>query len=241
GIRRVIHDLPPSKIGEVAYTAFGDPSVIPLWFGEGDLPTPDFICEEAAAALRRGETFYTWKRGIPPLREAIAEYLSRLHGAAIAPERVIVTSSGMSAIMLTVQTLVDPGDNVVIVSPIWPNIVASVEALGGEARMVSLEPTSEGAWRLDLDRVLSACDDRTRAIFVNSPSNPTGWTMSLAEGEAILDLARRRGIWIIADDVYERIVYESEVAPSFLGIAEPEDRKSTRLNSSHVKISYAVF
>lgn len=224
GIRRIIHDLPPSKIGEVAYTAFGDPSVIPLWFGEGDLPTPDFICEEAAAALRRGETFYTWKRGIPPLREAIAEYLSRLHGAAIAPERVIVTSSGMSAIMLTVQTLVDPGDNVVIVSPIWPNIVASVEALGGEARMVSLEPTSEGAWRLDLDRVLSACDDRTRAIFVNSPSNPTGWTMSLAEGEAILDLARRRGIWIIADDVYERIVYESEVAPSFLGIAEPEDR-----------------
>lgn len=112
---------------------------------------------------------------------------------AIAPERVIVTSSGMSAIMLTVQTLVGPGDNVVIVSPIWPNIVASVEALGGEARMVSLQPTSEGAWRLDLDRVLSACDERTRAIFVNSPSNPTGWTMSLAEGEAILDFARRRG------------------------------------------------
>jgi aspartate/methionine/tyrosine aminotransferase len=224
GIRRVIHDLPPSKIGEVAYTAFGDDSVIPLWFGEGDLVTPSFICEAATASLARGETFYTWKRGIPPLREAIATYLSRLHGTAIGSDRVFVTSSGMNAIMLAVQTLVDPGDNFVIVGPVWPNIVTSVEALGGEARMVSLQPTPEGAWRLDLDRALAACDGRTRALFVNSPSNPTGWMMSRAEGEAILDFARRRGIWIIADDVYERIVYDESVAPSFLSIAAPEDR-----------------
>jgi aspartate/methionine/tyrosine aminotransferase len=224
GIRRVIHDLPPSKIGEVAYTAFGDASVIPLWFGEGDLATPAFICDAAAAALNRGETFYTWKRGIPPLREAIAAYLSRLHGVTIAPDRVIVTSSGMSAIMLTVQTLVDPGDNFVIVGPIWPNIVTSVAALGGEPRMVSLQPTQDGAWRLDLERVFAACDERTRALFVNSPSNPTGWTMSLEEGRAILDFGRERGIWIVADDVYERIVYEEKVAPSFLSIAAPEDR-----------------
>lgn len=224
GIRRVIHDLPPSKIGEVAYTAFGDKSVIPLWFGEGDLPTPAFICEEAAAALRRGETFYTWKRGIPPLRETIAAYLSGLHGVTIGPDRVMVTSSGMSAIMLTVQTLVGPGDNVVIVGPVWPNIVTSVEALGGEPRMVSLQPTPDGAWRLDLDRVFAACDERTRALFVNSPSNPTGWVMSRAEGEAILHFTRARGIWVIADDVYERIVYDETVAPSFLSIAAPGDR-----------------
>lgn len=224
GIRRAIHDLPPSKIGEVAYTAFGDKSVIPLWFGEGDLVTPSFICEAATASLGRGETFYTWKRGIPPLRETIAAYLSRLHGAAIGSDRVFVTSSGMNALMLTVQTLAGPGDNFVIVDPVWPNIVASVEALGGEARMVSLQPTPDGAWRLDLDRVLAACDERTRALFVNSPSNPTGWTMSRAEGEAILDFARARGIWIIADDVYERIVYDEGVAPSFLSIAAPEDR-----------------
>jgi aspartate/methionine/tyrosine aminotransferase len=224
GIRRVIHELPPSKIGEVAYTAFGDKSVIPLWFGEGDLVTPSFICDEATAALGRGETFYTWKRGIPPLREAIAAYVSRLHGAAIGPDRIMVTSSGMSAIMLTVQTLVDPGDNVVILGPVWPNIVTSVEALGGEPRLVSLQPTADGAWRLDLERLFAACDARTRALFVNSPSNPTGWVMSGAEGEAILDFARSRGIWIIADDVYERIVYDESVAPSFLSIAAPEDR-----------------
>jgi aspartate aminotransferase len=224
GIRRAIHDLPPSKIGEVAYTAFGDTSVIPLWFGEGDLATPSFICEEAAAALSRGETFYTWKRGIPPLRETIAAYLSRLHSVTIGSDRIMVTSSGMSAIMLTVQTLVEPGDNVVIVGPVWPNIVTSVEALGGEARMVALQPTPDGAWRLDLDRVFAACDARTRALFVNSPSNPTGWMMSRAEGEAILEFTRARGIWVVADDVYERIVYDGTVAPSFLSIAAPEDR-----------------
>jgi aspartate/methionine/tyrosine aminotransferase len=224
GIRRIIHDLPGSKIGEVAATAFGDKSVIPLWFGEGDLPTPAFICDAATEALRRGETFYTWKRGLPPLREAIAAYVSRLHGATVAPERIMVTSSGMNAIMLTVQTLVGPGDNFVIVSPIWPNIVAAVETMGGEARQVALLPTPEGGWRLDLERLFDACDARTRAIFVNSPSNPTGWIMSAAEGEAILAFARQRGLWIVADDVYERIVYDDAAAPSFLAFADPEDR-----------------
>jgi aspartate aminotransferase len=224
GIRQAIRDLPGSKIAEVAYTAFGDQSVIPLWFGEGDLPTPAFICDEAVAALRRGETFYTWKRGIPPLRETISVYLSELHGVTIPPDRVIVTSSGMSAIMLTVQTLIGPGDNMVIVSPVWPNIVTAVEALGGAARQVPLVATADGAWRLDLDRLFAACDETTRAIFVNSPSNPTGWVISRAECVAILDFARARGIWVISDDVYERIVYDGHAAPSFLSIAAPEDR-----------------
>jgi aspartate aminotransferase len=223
GIRRAIHDLPGSKIGEVASTAFGDPSVIPLWFGEGDLPTPAFISEAATEALRRGETFYTWKRGLPKLREAIASYLSRLHGATVAPDRVMATSSGMSAIMLTVQILVEPGDNVVIVSPVWPNIVTAVATMGGAPREVPLAPTADGAWRLDLDRLFAACDGATRAIFVNSPSNPTGWTIRREEAVAILDFARARGIWIIADEVYERIVYDAP-AVSFLALAEPQDR-----------------
>lgn len=224
GIRPAIEALPASKIGEVAAVGFGDPAIVPLWFGEGDLPTPSFIGDAAVAALRDGQTFYTHKRGIPALRQAIAEYLTRLHEKPVGAERVAVTSAGMSAIMLACQILVEPGDNVVIVSPVWPNINASVEALGGEARVVPLTPTPEGGWRLDIERVTRACDARTRAIFVNSPSNPTGWMWNREEAEALLAFTRRRGIWLMSDEVYERIVYDRPVALSLLDIAEPTDR-----------------
>jgi aspartate aminotransferase len=224
GIRPAIEALPASKIGEVAMVGFGDPAVVPLWFGEGDLPTPAFIADAAVAALRDGQTFYTHKRGIPKLRQAIAEYLTRLHAKPVGAERVIVTSAGMSAIMLACQILVEPGDNVVIVSPVWPNINASVEALGGEARAVPLMPTPAGGWRLDVERVIAACDEHTRAIFVNSPSNPTGWMWSRAEAEALLAVSRQRGLWLMSDEVYERIVYDRPVALSLLDIADPEDR-----------------
>jgi aspartate aminotransferase len=224
GIRPAIAALPASKIGEVAAVGFGDPAIVPLWFGEGDLPTPSFIGDAAIAALRDGQTFYTHKRGIPALRQAIADYLTRLHEKPVGAERVVVTSAGMSAIMLACQILVEPGDNIVIVSPVWPNINASVEALGGEARAVPLTATPEGGWRLDIERVTGACDERTRAIFVNSPSNPTGWMWSREEAEALLAFARQRGIWLMSDEVYERIVYDRPVALSLLDIADPADR-----------------
>jgi aspartate aminotransferase len=224
GIRPAIAALPASKIGEVAAVGFGDPAIVPLWFGEGDLPTPSFIGDAAIAALRDGQTFYTHKRGIPALRQAIADYLTRLHEKPVGAERVVVTSAGMSAIMLACQILVEPGDNIVIVSPVWPNINASVEALGGEARAVPLTATPEGGWRLDIERVTGACDERTRAIFVNSPSNPTGWMWSRQEAEALLAFARQRGIWLMSDEVYERIVYDRPVALSLLDIADPADR-----------------
>src|SRR5689334_14654111 len=223
-IRQIVADLPVSKIGEVSWPALGDPSVVPLWYGESDLPTPAFICDAASEAMRRGETFYTHKRGIPPLREVIADYLTGLHDRPVGVERVAVTSSGMSAIMLVCQCIIDPGDNVVIVSPVWPNVNSAVEVMGGEARTVSLTPTHEGGWRLDLDRLAAACDARTRAIFVNSPSNPTGWMLSRGETERLLAIARQRGLWLIADEVYSRLVYEGRAAPSFLDIADPDDR-----------------
>jgi aspartate/methionine/tyrosine aminotransferase len=223
-IRQIVADLPVSKIGEVSWPALGDPSVVPLWYGESDLPTPAFICDAASEAMRRGETFYTHKRGIPPLREVIAAYLTGLHDRPVGVERIAVTSSGMSAIMLVCQCVIDPGDNVVIVSPVWPNVNSAVEVMGGEARTVSLTPTQEGGWRLDLDRLAAACDARTRAIFVNSPSNPTGWMLSRGETERLLAIARQRGLWLIADEVYSRLVYEGRAAPSFLDIADPDDR-----------------
>jgi aspartate aminotransferase len=225
GLRAIVDSMPFSKIGQVAMAGLGDPDVVPLWFGESDVPTPRFICEAAAAALAAGHTFYTFKRGIPELRQAIAAYLTRIYAKPVDWQRVIVTSSGMSGIMFLSQALVEPGDNIVILSPVWPNINDAVTVLGGEARAVALDATDAGGWRLDLDRLMAACDPRTRAVFVNSPGNPTGWMMHPAEQQALLDFARKRGFWLIADEVYGRIVYNgATAAPSLLDLAEPEDR-----------------
>jgi aspartate aminotransferase len=223
-VRAAIGRLRASRIAEISALGMGDPDVIPLWYGESDLPTPAFIGAAATAALAAGHTFYTYKAGLPELRATIAEYLSGLHARPIAAARVLVTSAAMNGLMLVAETLIDAGDNLVIAAPIWPNIAASVSIMGGEPRLVSLDPQPGGGWRLDLDRLLAACDARTRGIFVNSPANPTGWVISAEEIAALLAFSRQRGLWLIADEVYSRIVYGNRAAPSFLDQAEAEDR-----------------
>jgi len=223
-VRAAIDALPTSRIAEISALGMGDPEVVALWYGEGDLPTPAFIAEAAHEAMRRGETFYTYKAGLPELRQAIADHLTGLYERPVAASRIAVTSAGINALMLVAQTLIDPGDNLVIVAPIWPNIAAVVSIMGGEPRLVSLDPMSGGGWRLDLDRLIAACDGRTKGIFVNSPANPTGWMASAEKIAALTDFARRRGLWIVADEVYNRIVYGNQVAPSFLKPGEPDDR-----------------
>src|SRR5205085_3925243 len=223
-VRDAIRDLRASRIGEISALGMGDPEVIPLWYGESDLPTPGFIGAAASDALRAGHTFYTYKAGLPELRASLADYLTGLYGRPIGAERVAVSSSGMTALMLVSQALIDAGDNLVIVAPVWPNIAAAVSIMGGEPRLVSLDPVPGGGWRLDPERLFAACDERTRGIFVNSPSNPTGWIISAEEIAALLAFARGRGLWLIADEVYSRIVYGNRAAPSFLDQSEPEDR-----------------
>jgi aspartate/methionine/tyrosine aminotransferase len=218
-----IGTLPESPITDVAMSVFGDPDVVPLWFGEGDLVTPDFVREAAAEGLRRGETFYTWQRGIPELRQAIRGYTEGLYGIKCPVDRISVTGSGMQAILLTCQLLLDPGDNVVIVSPIWPNITSAVKLVRAEPKYVALDRKPDGGWQLDMQRLFDAVDARTRAIFVNSPGNPTGWVMSSDEQRALLDFARKRGVWIMADEVYARLIYTRNVAPSFLEHASADD------------------
>lgn len=225
GVRPAVAALPFSKIGQVAMAGLGDPDVIPLWFGESDLATPNFIRAAATASLEAGHTFYTFKRGIPELREALSGYITGLYAKPVAVDRVIVTSSGMSGIMLVAQALIEAGDNAVIVAPVWPNIADAVTVMGGEARQVAMTPTAAGGWHLDLERLMAACDARTRFVFVNSPGNPTGWTMSRAEQAALLAFTRRRGLWFVSDEVYHRLVYDgADAAPSLLDLAEPEDR-----------------
>jgi len=220
--------MPDTPIVEVSMSVFGDPDVVPLWFGESDLVTPDFVREAASQALQAGETFYTWQRGIPELRAALSAYTERLYRIECPDSRITVTTGGMQAILLTCQLLLDPGDNIVIVSPIWPNITSATKLVGGVPKYVALDRTATGGWKLDLQKVFDAVDDRTRAIFVNSPGNPTGWTMTQDEQAALLAFARKRGAWIMADEVYARLIYSRradgrQVAPSFLELAGPDD------------------
>jgi aspartate/methionine/tyrosine aminotransferase len=222
-LSRPIAELRDTHITEVAMSVFGDPEVIPLWFGEGDLVTPDFVREAAASGLQAGETFYTWQRGIPELRAALSAYTERLYGIDCPVDRISVTTGGMQAILLSCQLLLDPGDNIVIVSPIWPNITSATRLVRGEPKYVALDRKPDGAWKLDLQKVFDAVDAGTRAIFVNSPGNPTGWTMSADEQRALLEFARKHGIWIMADEVYARLIYTRPVAPSFLELAGPDD------------------
>ncbi|HJV63433.1 MAG TPA: pyridoxal phosphate-dependent aminotransferase [Albitalea sp.] len=223
-MRSVISQLPGSKIREVANAGMGRADVLAFWFGESDEPTPQFVRDAAIESLGRGETFYAHNLGLPELREAIARYTSGLH-PPLGGERIAVTSSGVSALMLAMQALAGAGDEVVAVVPVWPNLTAQPAILGARVQRVPLHPR-DGAWGLDLDALRTAVTDRTAVLLVNAPNNPTGWTLSREEQEAILAHCRRTGTWIVADEVYERLYFApgAQAAPSFLDIAAPNDR-----------------
>jgi aspartate/methionine/tyrosine aminotransferase len=224
--RSTVRSLVASQIREVANAGIGDPDILPFWFGEPDEVTPGYIRDTAIAALAAGETFYTLNFGIPELRGALATYISRLHHP-IGAGRIAVTASGMSALMLATEALVNPGHRVVCVTPLWPNLTEIPKILGANVTRVALR-FDRGGWTLDVDRLLDALRPDTCAVVINSPNNPTGWTLSAGEQRTILEHCRKHGIWIIADDVYERLYYaggeSSACAPSFLDIADADDR-----------------
>jgi aspartate/methionine/tyrosine aminotransferase len=225
-MRAAIEALPGSLIREVANAGLGRPDVLAFWFGESDEVTPEPIRQAAAESLARGETFYSHNLGLPELREGIAAYASALHGPLAAQpvaERIAVTSSGVTALMLAMQMLVGAGDEVVAVVPVWPNLTAQPLILGARVTRVALKPQA-GAWQLDLDELLARVTPQTKVLLVNAPNNPTGWTLTRAEQQALLEHCRRTGTWIVADEVYERLYFDGACAPSFLDIAAPEDR-----------------
>jgi aspartate/methionine/tyrosine aminotransferase len=222
-MREAIRSLPGSRIREVANAGLGRDDVLAFWFGESDEVTSPAVREAAAASLARGETFYAHNLGLAELREALAAYTATLH-PAVGVDRIAVTSSGVSALMLATQLLAGAGDEVAAVVPVWPNLTAQPAILGAKVVRVPLVVRG-GAWTLDLDRLLSAVTPATRVLLVNAPNNPTGWTLTRAEQEAILDHCRRTGTWIVADEVYERLWFEGgAAAPSFLDLASDDDR-----------------
>ncbi|MFP6689632.1 MAG: pyridoxal phosphate-dependent aminotransferase [Alphaproteobacteria bacterium] len=215
--------LAESQIRQIMELGHRMEGVIPLWFGEGDEPTPDFIKQAAVQALAEDKTYYVPNSGVPELRQAIAEYMTTLYGRPVEMDRITATTSGMHGIMLAYQTILDPGDTVVIVGPIWPNAVHAAEVLSAQVRVVALREV-DGKWTIDLDALFDALNG-AKALFINSPNNPTGWMAERAELEAIFAFCRDHGIWMVCDDVYARLVYDGRtLAPSVAQMAEPDDR-----------------
>jgi aspartate/methionine/tyrosine aminotransferase len=221
-VSTTVQHLQPSLIRKVANSAFGRTDVIPLWFGEPNVVTPGFIREAAKTALDDGKTFYQQGIGVPALRQSIVTYMNDLYGATFEPDNVVVTASGTSAVSVVCQCLITHGDKVVVVTPVWPNLWSDPLILGAQVTTVALHPQAD-QWKLDLDELFDACGTNTKVLFINSPNNPTGWMISDAEQQAILAFCRERGIWLVADEVYNRIVYDTRYAPTFANKMADED------------------
>jgi aspartate/methionine/tyrosine aminotransferase len=217
--------LSASKIREVANSAMGQNGVMAFWFGEPYQATPAFIRSAAKHALDQGDTFYHQNLGSPALRTALAHYISGLH-RPVASNRIAVTSSGVNALMLAAQLILSPGDRVVAITPLWPNITEIPLILGASVERVSLQisPLTQ-RWELDLQTLLIQLTANTRAVIINSPNNPTGWVMPATQMQAVLEHCRKLGIWIFSDEAYERLVFNGErCAPSMLDFAHADDR-----------------
>jgi len=227
-LRPEAHQAPTSGIVDVFSYGRGRPGIIPLWVGEGDLATPSFICDAATRSLKDGETFYTYQRGIPELRQAIAGYHEKVYRKAFDPERFFVTSGGMPAMQIAFRMVCGTGDEVLIPTPAWPNFAGAITVAGARPVPVPMTVDVRG-WHLDFERLEQAITPRTRVVVLNSPSNPTGWTASHDDLRAVLDMARRHGLWIVADEIYGRFIHDPAMAldrraPSFRDVMAPEDR-----------------
>ena len=224
-MRQAILDLAQSRIREVANAGLGRTDLLAFWFGESDEVTPEPIRQAAIASLQMGETFYSHNLGLPELRQAVAHYMSQRHGP-VELDRLAITSGGVNAWMLATQALVDAGDEVVAVTPVWPNLTAQAAIMGARLCCVPLQ-AQNGQWQLDIEALLVAVTAKTKLLIVNAPNNPTGWTLTRQEQQRILDHCRRTGTWILADEVYERLYFDASAngcAPSFLDLAVADDR-----------------
>ena len=224
-MRQAITQLQASKIREVANAGLGRSDVLAFWFGESDEVTPDFIRQAAIDSLQQGETFYAHNLGLPELRTALADTMTQRHGA-VTPERIAVTSGGVNGLMLAMQALVNPGDQVLVVTPVWPNLTAQPLILGAQLQTLALQAVN-GRWTLPLQDLLKRITPATKLLVLNSPNNPTGWTLSREEQLTLLAHCRQTGTWILADEVYENLYYlptSNACAPSFLDICTPDER-----------------
>ena len=229
--------VPASRIRALADAAFGMEDVLFLQFGESTLPTPPYVIEAVNQAAQEGWTFYSANQGLPSLRAAIIQQIAKLHQVDIDPSEIQVNSGGVQALNLAIKCVIDPGDEAIVLSPNWPNGSAMVEMFGGRAVEV---PMARAGQRFTPDReaLEAALTPRTRLLLYASPSNPLGWTATVAEQKMLLEFARQHGLWLLTDEVYERIFYGrhgtadgeqsgpagvGRLAPSILQLCSRED------------------
>ncbi|MCC6587521.1 MAG: pyridoxal phosphate-dependent aminotransferase [Bryobacterales bacterium] len=215
-----------SRIRELAEIAMGMPEVYRLYFGESNLPTPEFIKNAAIQALHDGFTYYTSNAGLPELRADLAAYYARVHGVPLeAGKRIVVTTSGVQALNVGIRCVLNPGDEALILTPAWPNGTSIVQMCNAIPRQIA-QPLSNGRYGIDFQRLERAVTPKTRLLLYTSPSNPLGWVATVEEQKQLLEFARRHQLWIMADEVYERLYYVGEPGgpvPSLLRLAQPDD------------------
>ena len=222
-----VENVPRSRIRELAEVAMGMDGVLRLYFGESNLPTPDYIKQAAVRAMRDGYTFYTENAGLPSLRRAIAENYRRLQSVELdAMREIVVTASGVQALNVGIRCALDPGDEALVLTPAWPNGSSSVMMANAHVRQIPHALCGE-RYRVDFDALEAAATPRTRLLLYTSPSNPLGWVATAEEQQGLLDFARRHGLWLLADEVYDRLYYEGarlgDPVPSILRIATRDD------------------
>jgi aspartate/methionine/tyrosine aminotransferase len=224
--------VPHSRIRELAEIAMGMDGVLKLYFGESNLPTPDYIKRAAQKAMADGYTYYTENAGMPTTRKALARHYQELQGIDIDPAReIVVTASGVQALNVGIRCLLDPGDEAIVLTPSWPNGSAIVQMANATVKQIPYVLSSSGRFEIDWDALEAAVTSKTRMLLYTSPSNPLGWVATADDQRKLLEFARRHSLWLMADEVYERLYYPEPapsgkgriVAPSILKIATRED------------------
>ena len=222
-----VQSVPRSRIRELAEIAMTMDGVLRLYFGESNLPTPEYIKQAANRALAEGFTFYTENAGLPSLRRALAENYQRLHNVTLDPAtEIVVTASGVQALNLGIRCVLNPGDEAIALTPAWPNGPSSIMMANATVRQVP-HPLVDGRYIVDFDALEAAITPRTRLLLYTSPSNPLGWVATEEEQQGLLNFARRHNIWLMADEVYDRLYYAGrelgDPVPSILSKATRDD------------------
>jgi len=222
-----VENVPHSRIRELAEIAMGMDGVLRLYFGESNLPTPDYIKQAAIRALQEGFTFYTENAGLPSLRRCVAESYRRLQGVELDPaSEIVVTASGVQALNVGIRCALDPGDHAIMMTPAWPNGTSCAMMANAEVTQLA-QPLCGDRYVIDFDALEAAITPRTRLLLYTSPSNPLGWVATDTEQQGLLDFARRHGLWLLADEVYDRLYYAGaelgEPVPSILRKATRDD------------------
>jgi len=219
--------VPPSRIRELAEIAMGMDGVLKLYFGESNIPTPAYLKQAAAQALADGYTFYTENAGLPGLRQDLADYYHRVHGVQLDwQSEIVVTASGVQALNVGIRCILNPGDEAIVLTPAWPNASGIIRMDNAIPVEVPL-PLRGDHYTVDFNALDAAVTPRTRLLVYTSPSNPLGWVATEEQQEGLLEFARRHDLWLLADEVYERLYYQTPEAgapaPSILRKASRDD------------------